>query len=70
MKSAIGIGTLLYDGLGDTIRVSLTEDPVYEIPVARDLANKAMTLWNRTSAPYKSAQTESIPLISGDVQPE
>lgn len=45
VKSAIGIGTLLYDGLGDTIRVSLTEDPVYEIPVARDLADKAMALW-------------------------
>lgn len=45
VKSAIGIGTLLYDGLGDTIRVSLTEDPVYEIPVARDLAEKAMALW-------------------------
>jgi (E)-4-hydroxy-3-methylbut-2-enyl-diphosphate synthase len=45
VKSAIGIGSLLYDGLGDTIRVSLTEDPVYEIPVARDLANKAEFLW-------------------------
>lgn len=47
VKSAIGIGTLLYDGLGDTIRVSLTEDPVHEIPVARDLANKAMALWQQ-----------------------
>ncbi|WP_269522950.1 (E)-4-hydroxy-3-methylbut-2-enyl-diphosphate synthase [Coraliomargarita parva] len=46
VKSAIGIGTLLNDGLGDTIRVSLTEDPIYEVPVARDLAHKAMTLWN------------------------
>jgi (E)-4-hydroxy-3-methylbut-2-enyl-diphosphate synthase len=34
IKSAIGIGSLLTDGLGDTIRVSLTEDPVFEIPVA------------------------------------
>ena len=33
IKSAIGIGSLLLDGLGDTIRVSLTEDPVAEIPV-------------------------------------
>lgn len=40
VKSAIGIGSLLADGLGDTIRVSLTEDSVYEIPVARDLAEK------------------------------
>ena len=40
VKSAIGIGSLLYDGLGDTIRVSLTEDPVHEVPVAQDLAAK------------------------------
>jgi (E)-4-hydroxy-3-methylbut-2-enyl-diphosphate synthase len=39
IKSAIGIGSLLSDGLGDTIRVSLTEDSVYEIPVARALVN-------------------------------
>jgi (E)-4-hydroxy-3-methylbut-2-enyl-diphosphate synthase len=45
IKSAIGIGSLLLDGLGDTIRVSLTEDSVYEIPVARALAEKAMALW-------------------------
>ncbi len=45
IKSAIGIGSLLTDGLGDTIRVSLTEDSVYEIPVARALADKAMSLW-------------------------
>ena len=32
---AIGIGSLLLDGLGDTIRVSLTEDPIAEIPVAK-----------------------------------
>jgi (E)-4-hydroxy-3-methylbut-2-enyl-diphosphate synthase len=37
IKSAIGIGALLADGLGDTIRVSLTEDSPYEIPVCRDL---------------------------------
>jgi (E)-4-hydroxy-3-methylbut-2-enyl-diphosphate synthase len=50
IKSAIGIGSLLHDGLGDTIRVSLTEDPVAEIPVARALADKAMALW-RPDAP-------------------
>jgi (E)-4-hydroxy-3-methylbut-2-enyl-diphosphate synthase len=38
VKSAIGIGALLEDGIGDTIRVSLTEDPVKEVPVARALA--------------------------------
>jgi (E)-4-hydroxy-3-methylbut-2-enyl-diphosphate synthase len=37
IKSAIGIGSLLSDGAGDTIRVSLTEDAIYEIPVARTL---------------------------------
>jgi (E)-4-hydroxy-3-methylbut-2-enyl-diphosphate synthase len=37
IKSAIGIGTLLEDGIGDTIRVSLTEDPEFEIPVCRDI---------------------------------
>ncbi|HEY1770427.1 MAG TPA: (E)-4-hydroxy-3-methylbut-2-enyl-diphosphate synthase [Chthoniobacterales bacterium] len=37
IKSAIGIGSLLHDGVGDTIRVSLTEDSVHEIPVARAL---------------------------------
>jgi (E)-4-hydroxy-3-methylbut-2-enyl-diphosphate synthase len=37
IKSAIGIGTLLLDGIGDTIRVSLSEDPEREVPVARAL---------------------------------
>jgi (E)-4-hydroxy-3-methylbut-2-enyl-diphosphate synthase len=40
IKSAAGIGTLLEDGLGDTIRVSLTEDPEFEIPVARMLIER------------------------------
>lgn len=40
IKSAIGIGTLLEEGIGDTIRVSLTEDPEFEIPVCRDLVKK------------------------------
>jgi (E)-4-hydroxy-3-methylbut-2-enyl-diphosphate synthase len=40
IKSAIGIGSLLADGLGDTIRVSLTEDSVHEIPVAQALVAK------------------------------
>lgn len=39
IKSAVGIGTLLADGIGDTIRVSLTEDPEKEIPVAKKLAS-------------------------------
>ncbi len=40
IKSAVGIGALLEDGLGDTIRVSLTEDPELEIPVAQDLVKR------------------------------
>ncbi|MFZ9981736.1 MAG: (E)-4-hydroxy-3-methylbut-2-enyl-diphosphate synthase [Cyclobacteriaceae bacterium] len=40
IKSSVGIGTLLEDGLGDTIRVSLTEEPEAEIPVARTLARR------------------------------
>jgi (E)-4-hydroxy-3-methylbut-2-enyl-diphosphate synthase len=40
IKSAVGIGTLLEDGLGDTIRVSLTEDPEKEIPVCKDLVKR------------------------------
>jgi (E)-4-hydroxy-3-methylbut-2-enyl-diphosphate synthase len=50
IKSAIGIGSLLFDGLGDTIRVSLTEDSVYEIPVAQALARKAISLWRGDAA--------------------
>jgi (E)-4-hydroxy-3-methylbut-2-enyl-diphosphate synthase len=40
IKSAAGIGTLLEDGIGDTIRVSLTEDPEFEIPVCRDILKR------------------------------
>ena len=40
IKSAVGIGTLLEDGLGDTIRVSLTEEPEAEIPIANILADR------------------------------
>ena len=40
IKSAVGIGASLEDGIGDTIRVSLTEEPEFEIPVARKLAEK------------------------------
>jgi (E)-4-hydroxy-3-methylbut-2-enyl-diphosphate synthase len=39
IKSAIGIGSLLEDGIGDTVRVSLTEDSVHEIPVCRELVS-------------------------------
>ena len=45
IKSAIGIGALLEDGIGDTVRVSLTEDSVHEIPVCRELVKKYNALW-------------------------
>lgn len=47
IKSAIGIGSLLSDGVGDTIRVSLTEDSVHEIPVARALVENVHRLESR-----------------------
>ena len=40
IKSSLGIGTLLEDGIGDTIRVSLTEEPEHEIPIAKFLVNR------------------------------
>lgn len=51
IKSAIGIGALLEDGIGDTVRVSLTEHPVKEVPVAFTLARDAMQRWERAPAP-------------------
>lgn len=77
VKSAIGIGALLYDGLGDTIRVSLTEDPVHEIPVAKDLAARAHILWQQTKddfvehrlkdsvSPYDYERRDTIVLALG-----
>lgn len=49
VKSCIGIGSLLADGLGDTLRVSLTEDPVHEVPVGRELARWTEGLWAQSS---------------------
>jgi len=64
IKSAIGIGSLLLDGLGDTIRVSLTEDSVYEIPVARAIAAKAMTLWQTPDAKSQTPKSPNSELRS------
>jgi (E)-4-hydroxy-3-methylbut-2-enyl-diphosphate synthase len=50
IKSAIGIGSLLLDGLGDTIRVSLTEDSPREIEVCHDLLDQVRFLANRSTA--------------------
>ena len=59
IKSAVGIGTLLEDGLGDTIRVSLTEEPEADIPVARILAERYT---NR-------AASEMIEVIASPINP-
>jgi (E)-4-hydroxy-3-methylbut-2-enyl-diphosphate synthase len=58
IKSAIGIGTLLEDGIGDTIRVSLTEDPEFEIPVCKDLVKR-----------YATAQSTADSYRGGNLQP-
>jgi len=47
IKSSIGIGALLEDGIGDTVRVSLTEDSVHEIPVCQKMVKKYNALWER-----------------------
>lgn len=51
IKSAIGIGTLLEDGIGDTIRVSLTEDPEFEIPVCKDLVKRYTSTFDSNVPP-------------------
>jgi len=56
IKSAVGIGALLEDGLGDTIRVSLTEEPEFEIPVARKLAEK-----------FNSSNVFQLPSFQGEL---
>ena len=65
VKSAAGIGTLLEDGIGDTIRVSLTEDPEFEIPVCMDLVKR----YGRTSGEGEVASGEMhdsvIPPLGG-----
>jgi (E)-4-hydroxy-3-methylbut-2-enyl-diphosphate synthase len=60
IKSAVGIGTLLEDGIGDTVRVSLTEDPEFEAPVAIELVER-----------YKDRQNhkEIIPVTDVPVDP-
>jgi len=63
IKSAVGIGALLEDGLGDTIRVSLTEDSIYEIPVARALVRK----FNAAAAGKAPVPTD---VINAPVSPE
>ncbi len=60
IKSAIGIGTLLQDGIGDTIRVSLTEDPEFEIPVCMDLV-KDLPAGSNVTEDAKSEEQIKLP---------
>lgn len=61
MKSAIGIGTLLADGLGDTIRVSLTEDPEFEYEPCNRLAEIAESRLPATNA-AAAARQKAVPM--------
>jgi len=80
IKSAVGIGTLLEDGLGDTIRVSLTEEPEYEIPVAKSLVDRyahrkeheiiaVKTEFDLSPFEYQPRKTNSVLNIGGDNVP-
>ncbi len=60
IKSAVGIGALLEDGLGDTVRVSLTEDPEFEIPVARDLVERYSSRTPIVGSPEKISLPDSF----------
>jgi (E)-4-hydroxy-3-methylbut-2-enyl-diphosphate synthase len=55
IKSAIGIGTLLEDGIGDTIRVSLTEDPEFEIPVCKDIVKRYVHVKSTSIQPIEKS---------------
>ena len=62
IKSAVGIGTLLEDGIGDTVRVSLTEEPEFEIPVAKNLVN-------RYSKPERASHYPIPDIIENPIDP-
>ncbi len=66
IKSAVGIGALLEDGLGDTVRVSLTEDPEFEAPVAIALADRYK--WRELSVNSNQLSVASYQL-SGESSP-
>jgi (E)-4-hydroxy-3-methylbut-2-enyl-diphosphate synthase len=70
IKSAVGIGTLLEDGLGDTVRVSLTEEPEAEAPVAIELVNRYSERMKaeRLKAKGEKATSNVLPL-SSDLSP-
>lgn len=59
IKSAVGIGSLLEDGIGDTIRVSLTEEPEFEIPVAKNLIERYATRFSHLPIPKINVPNEN-----------
>ncbi len=61
IKSAIGIGSLLADGIGDTIRVSLTEDSIHEIPVAKALVSMIGETSNVRTSEHRTSKFPTIP---------
>lgn len=69
IKSAIGIGSLLDDGLGDTIRVSLTEDAIHEIPAARRIAGPYNLRKTTASSPPQSIQQVLVDRYRETVNP-
>jgi (E)-4-hydroxy-3-methylbut-2-enyl-diphosphate synthase len=80
IRSAVGIGTLLSDGLGDTIRVSLTEDPEAEIPIALQIRNYFQSrinsgkasipiTYNKNPFVYEKRESKSVVNIGGNNQP-
>jgi len=78
VKSAIGIGSLLCDGIGDTIRVSLTEAPEKEIPVAQEVVHQidafhsnpeASKVWKHQPFSYKKRETQSVSSFIGGKHP-
>lgn len=69
IKSAVGIGTLLEDGLGDTIRVSLTEEPEFEIPVAKALAERYSRRVSAEPSEMVLSESEKLQLFSSGYSP-
>jgi 1-hydroxy-2-methyl-2-(E)-butenyl 4-diphosphate synthase len=70
IKSAIGIGSLLADGIGDTIRVSLTEDSVHEIPVARALVEPYNCGWGVSPQAVEGASRPSLQQDAESIRPD
>ncbi|MFN5580620.1 MAG: (E)-4-hydroxy-3-methylbut-2-enyl-diphosphate synthase [Akkermansiaceae bacterium] len=65
IKSAIGIGSLLADGIGDTIRVSLTEDAIHEIPVAKALVSSCRVSRQAVQAASRSLSDDAANIQIG-----